>query len=266
MVDYEQMVWSFSRIHSHEQCPYEFYLNYLLKDEDGNRIYDRDDNFYGVFGSFCHELLEQILTKEITIDDAYIKYQEEFDDHLSVFDIKDSTKEKYFYLGLSYFSNLTFDWLDQYEILGVEKEVRFQVDKYKFVGFIDLLIREKSTGKIIVIDHKSSEYPLGKRGGVKKAKQKSYDSYKRQLYLYSKAVYEEYGQFPDVLAWNYFREEKWLDLPFIKNEYEESLKWAVDTIHKIKSDTEFPANIEHFYCKNLCGFRNNICEYIAGGY
>ena len=68
----QDMTWSFSRIHSYEQCPYEFYLNYLFKDEDGHRIYEGEDNFYGAFGSFCHELLAAVFNREISAEEAYI--------------------------------------------------------------------------------------------------------------------------------------------------------------------------------------------------
>lgn len=264
----KEMTWSFSRVHSYEQCPYEFYLNYLFRDENGNRIYEGEDNFYGAYGSFCHSLLEQILSQKISIDDAYIKYQEEYDDALSQFNVRETIIDKYFYLGLDYFGHLSFDWLKDYDVLGIEKRINFKIDAYQFVGYIDLLVREKKTGDIIVIDHKSSEYPLGKRGAVKKTKQESYDSYKKQLYLYSKAVIDEYGQAPKMLVWNYYKEQKWLEIPFAKDEYEEALMWATDTIHRIERDTEFVSHMEHFYCTQLCRFRRetHTCEYADGGF
>ena len=258
------MTWSFSRVHCVENCNYEFYLNYLLFDKDGNRIYDNEQNFYAAFGKFCHDLLEAILKRKLSIDEAYIKYQEEYDKRMDKFNIREATNEKYFYLGLDYFGDLDFNWLDKYEVLGIEKKVHFKVGKYSFVGYIDLLLKDKETGEIIVIDHKSSEFPLGKKGKVLKRKQEAYLSYKRQLYLYSKAIIEEYVVPPSKIKWNYFREKQWLELPFIQEEYEEALDWAEKTIEKIINEEEFPARVDYFYCHNLCGFRNS-CEYKSMG-
>ena len=38
--------------------------------------------------------------------------------------------------------------LDDYEILGVEKEVHFTIDGKEFVGYIDLLLKDKITKEI----------------------------------------------------------------------------------------------------------------------
>lgn len=262
----QDMTWSFSRIHSYEQCPYEFYLNYLFKDEDGHRIYEGEDNFYGAFGSFCHELLAAVFNREISAEEAYIKYQEDYDDRLSEFWVKDSTKESYFYKGLRYFSDFNPETRD-FDILGVEQKNYFTIGNYSFVAIIDLLLRKKSTGQIILLDHKSSDYPIGKRGGVLKSKQKTFESYKRQLYLYCKPVFDSYGVYPSHIGWNYFKESKDLILPFDEVEYSDSINWAVNTIHQIEKEDQFPENIDHFYCTQLCRFRKgtSTCEYADGG-
>ena len=71
-----------------------------------------------------------------------------------------------------------------------------------------------------------------------------------------------------MLVWNYYKEQKWLEIPFAKDEYEESLMWATDTIHRIERDTEFVSRMEHFYCTQLCRFRRgtHTCEYADGGF
>ena len=255
-----EMVFSFSRCHMFEECKYEWYLNYLLKDENGKRIYESEQNFYGAYGNFCHELLQKILNKEITIEEAVEIYQNDFDNEIQCFDVSDSIRDKYFYLGLDYFGTLDFEWLDDYEILGIEELCKFKVGEYNFIGYIDLLIREKATGKIIVVDHKSSEYPLGKRGKVLKKNEEKYESYKKQLYVYSKPVFEKYGVYPSEIWWNYFKDQKWLKLPFIKEEYDASLKWAEDVIGEMKKEEDFIPKLDFFYCQNLCNFRNS-CDY-----
>lgn len=254
-----KMVWSFSRCHSFEGCKYEWYLNYLLRDEEGKRVYDNEQNFYAAFGHFCHEILEKILNKEITIKESLKYYKDIFDEKVFVF-VPERTRDKYFYCGYEYFSNLDFDWLEDYEILGIEKECRFEIKDIPFIGYIDLLVRHKESRDIIVIDHKSSEYPIGKKGKVLKRKQSDYESYKKQLYLYSQQVFNEYGVYPTEIWWNYFRNQKWLNLPFIKEEYETSKKWAINVISEIHKEENFVPKMDYFYCSNLCGFRNS-CDY-----
>ena len=253
------MTWSFSRCHSFEGCKYEWYMQYLLKDENGNRLYDNEQNFYAAFGHFCHEILEKILNKEITTEEALEYYERNFDENVDIY-VAEKIRDKYFYCGYEYFLALNFDWLKDYEILGVEKECKFEIKGIAFIGYIDLLIKHKETGNIIVIDHKSSEYPIGKKGGVLKRKQSDYESYKKQLYLYSQQVKNEYGVYPSEIWWNYFRDKKWLKLPFIKEEYETSKKWAVSVISEIHKEENFVPKMDYFYCNNLCGFRNS-CDY-----
>lgn len=252
------MRWSFSRCHGFEGCRYEWYLCYLQKDES-------EQNFYAAFGKFCHDVLEKVLKKEMSVEDSLQYYTDNYDENVVGCDVAESTRDKYFYLGMSYFETLNFDWLEDYEILGVEKKCLFEIGGKNFVGYIDLLIRHKETKEIVVIDHKSSEYPIGKKGNVFKKKIKDYDSYKKQLYLYSQAVIDEYGVAPTEIQWNYFKEQKWLKLPFIKEEYEEAKKWATELISEIYNEDNFLPNLDYFYCNNLCGFRNN-CDYkLMGG-
>lgn len=259
--DIDNMTFSFSRCHSFEGCKYEWYMNYLLKDDDGKPIYESEQNFYAAFGKLCHEILEKFLLGEINLDEALDCFCESYDLQVRLLCENDTTCEKYFAYGYDYFSNVDFGWLKDYEILGIEKECRFEVSGIPFVGYIDLLIKDKTTGEIIVIDHKSSDYPIGKKGGILKRKQEDYEAYKRQLYLYSHQIYNEYNVYPSKLVWNYFKEQKWLELPFIYEEFVEANKWVERTVAKIKEEDEFIPKLDYFYCHNLCGFRN-ACDYL----
>lgn len=225
---------------------------------------DSEQNFYAAFGKFCHDVLEKVLKNEISTEESLQYYLDNYDENVIAYDVAESTRDKYFYLGMSYFETLDFEWLKDYEILGIEKKCLFEIDGKSFIGYIDLLVRHKETGEIIVIDHKSSEYPIGKKGGILKKKIKDYDNYKKQLYLYGKAIINEYGVMPSGIWWNYFKEKQWLKLPFIKEEYETSIIWAKDLISEIYEEENFLPNLEYFYCNNLCGFRNS-CDYKTMG-
>lgn len=253
----DAMTFSFSRISSFTNCKYEFYLKYIEGDPDREQL----QNFYAAFGKFLHDILEGVLKGILTKPEAIKSYEMQFDAKTAV-EVSSSTREKYYRLGLSYLEYMDFGWLVNYEILGVEKKVRFKIGKYFFVGFIDLLLRNKKTGNIVVIDHKSGEYPMTKNGTVKKNKQDAFLGYKRQLYLYCKAVFEEYGEYPESIEWNHFKDQMWLKIDFSLEEYEEAISWAENTIKEIYMEDDFHPNENYFYCNKLCGFRGN-CEYLA---
>lgn len=252
----DQMVWSYSRLSAYEHCKYEFYLQYIIADDNE---YLSEGNFYAESGSYVHDILAQILNHELTIEDAPIYYVDNFDDNVfyrTRKSIMDSTFEK----CANYFADESFDWIQDYEIVGVEQNVNFTINGYKFTGFIDVLLKDKD-GNFVIMDHKSSEYPLKKDGKVKKKSEKQFAEYKRQLYLYAYAVYELYGKFPTKLAWNHFKDGGQIAIiPFEEDEFEATKSWALDTISQIEKEEKWEENQDFFYCHNLCNFRAS-CEY-----
>lgn len=93
-----------------------------------------------------------------------------------------------------------------------------------------------------------------------KSEEKNFEKYKRQMYLYSKAVYDEYGEYPKYIVWNHFKDKKILKIPFNMEEYEDTLIMIEATVHAIENDDEFPAMEDYFFCHQLCNYRGS-CEY-----
>lgn len=256
------MIWSYSRLASFENCKYEFYLNYILRDFDN---YPKEDNFYAEVGRYVHKILEMIFNKELTLEEAAAYYVENFDDNVFA-QTSASTMERTFETCADYFAEVDFDWLANYEILGVEKEVRFEIGGYRFVGYIDLLLRDKRDGRIVIVDNKSSEYPFRSDGKIYARAKKNFEKYKKQMYLYCHAVNAEYSEFPKEITWNHFKDGGLLaTIPFDEKEYSQTLEWLLDTISRIEKEEEFEPSMNFFYCKNLCGFRSS-CEYLTVGY
>lgn len=251
----DTMTWSFSRLNSFYNCPHEWYERYVMcqKGENG---------FFGEFGGCCHKVLEKYEKGEISLFEISQEYEKLFSE-MVVHDAPPNKytdiKQSYFDKGLDYFDNIDLD-LENYEILGVEKEVKFQIANKDFIGYIDLLLKEKSTGKIIILDHKSASIKFLKNGNISKSDKPHVREFIRQLCLYAKPVLEEYGHV-DGLWWNLFKDKNWLKLPFNKEDYDEAIKWAEDTIKLIENETEFLCNPDTYYCWNLCSQRNNACQY-----
>lgn len=251
------MVWSFSRLNSFGHCPHEWKMHYLCGQ-------------YGMgsamaqFGSFVHHILEMYLKGELDLFELPIYYDDHYAEnvtlsfpHNNYVDLAD----KYYHQGLEYFEN--FDWdLSDYDILGVEKEVRFEYQGYQFVGYIDVLLRDKRDGKLVICDHKSSTLKFLKNGNISKTDIAHFEEFKKQLLIYSHAVMQEYGEGSvKALQWNLFRLGKIYTIPWSKREYEEAMKWAVDTIAQIRAETEWRPAPSAFYCRELCSQRNNACLY-----
>lgn len=249
------MTWSYSRISSFCQCPYEFYLRYIENNKS-------EENFFGQYGSFIHKILEKYAKGELSIFELSKYYEDNFDLEITCdapYSMGD-LRQAYFEKGLDYLDNIDLI-LDEYEVLGVEKKVSFSIDGYSFIGFIDLLLKDKTSGKILIIDHKSRALKFKKNGELSKTDSPAFEGFKRQLYLYSKGIIDEYKIAPSKLCWNMFKERKWISTDFHQDEYEQALQWAKWTIDMIKLEDEWKPNPEFYYCKYLCGMRNQACEY-----
>lgn len=251
----DNMVWSFSRVNSFGSCDYAWYLSYVEEIQG-------KDNAYAQFGTLCHKGIELFLTGELDIFTAAQWYQDNYSTYVTCDFPPNKTTDlgqKAYEQGLSYFSNLDFDF-DKYEVLGVEKECYFKVGKYNFKGFIDALYRDKKTGEIIIQDQKTSSFKYLKNGDVSKTNREQFDHYIAQEYIYSIPVLEEYGRV-DWLTWNMIRDQRTIKIPFDPQKLEETKQWAIDTIQQIENEALWlPDNSKSFYCNVLCNHKD-ICIY-----
>lgn len=253
----DKMRWSYSRLNTFDTCKYCFYLNYIINDDEE---YLSEGNFYAEAGSFMHEILAMFFGGKLSQSAAFKYFTKNFKKNV-FYQTKPSIQKNTYELCAKYLRDGDFSWLKNYEILGIEQEIEFTFKGYRFVCYIDLLLRDKRDGRIVLVDHKSSPYPFRKDGGVKKNSEKNFNHYRNQMYIYCYAIHEKYGEFPKELTWNHFKEMgKFATIPFIECEYKETMAWLEDTIHAIEEESEFGATLDYFFCKNLCNFRNS-CEY-----
>lgn len=249
------MTWSFSRLNLYDECPYAWYLKYIEK-ESG------EQNFYAENGKIMHEIFEMIANHEISIEETpeyYLNAFEEIEDD----NVKQSTKDGICEKCLDYLTS--FNGLDEekYDIIGVEMKLNFKIKNYKFVGFVDLLLRDKKTGKIILIDHKSSDHFMKKDGVTPlKSSIQSFLSYKKQMYLYAYGLKEQHSIDIETIVWHHFKDNGELTIiPFNDDELQESIDWALDVIKRIEKDDDFESNRTFMRCHRLCDFRND-CVYL----
>jgi hypothetical protein len=247
----DTMTWSFSRLESFYNCPYAWKRKYIDCEKGEN-------NAFASYGTLCHSLLEQYLKGKLGAFDLAGEYEQRFDEEIPEefpYNKYTDLRESYFYKGFNYFSEFV-DLIDcDYEVLGVEKKVEFNIDKYQFVGYIDALLMD-SDKNIIIMDQKSASLSWLKNGSPAKKSVEKMKMYERQLYLYSKALIDA-GMTPKFLCWNFFNDGKIYKIQFDQNNYNETIKWALETISLIEKETEFEMKEEYYFCKNICDYRNN---------
>lgn len=249
------MTFSFSRLNSYHTCPYGWKLQYL------DHVPQVGSGF-AEWGSLCHSIFEDyekgnLMEFELldAYEERYPQYmQNEFPPSRGI-----PLADKYYERGRELFAAFP-GFPEHWEILEVEANVRFEYEGYKFTGYIDLLVRDKTDGKLIVIDHKS-------KGGFKSAEEQAH--YAIQMYLYAHWVYLTYGEYPKELIFDMFRVEKMVHIPFVKADMDAALQWFVDTVHAIENDEDFWDKIALEYEKNnrpLTEFNQSDfwCNFLCG--
>lgn len=243
----KNMRWSYSRINSFINCPYGWYLKYLSEE-------DSMDKFYASYGSFVHRILEDyydgFLEKEELVFEFLNRFKEEVRGERPAL----LTVEKYIKAGVKYFREFSpFD----YETIAVEDKLVFSIKDKNFVGYVDYI--GQNGEEFVIIDNKSKDLsPRSKRKKPTK-KDEELDLSLRQLYLYSRGVFEKYKRFPTHLCFNCFKSGVFIKEPFVEDDYNRALQWAMDEIEIIEEEDEFSPNIEYFFCRFLCDVSHECC-------
>lgn len=244
----EDMVWSYSRIESFNDCPYRFFLKYISKCKDA-------DKFYASYGSFMHKLIENYYRGILSKDEMLTEFLTGFSKNVKGTRPQESTVQKYIRCGVEYLKGFQ---PFKYPMVEVEKRVEFEIEGLKFVGYIDYLGEEN--GEYYIIDNKSRDLKPRSNREKPTVKDKELDSMLKQLYIYSAAVKQEYGKFPKALCFNCFKSGVFIEEPFREEAYNEAISWVKRSVADIKLTDDFYPNREFFSCFYICGVSDD-CVY-----
>lgn len=164
--------------------------------------------------------------------------------------------DRYYAAGAAYFRQFT-GFGDNWEILAVEERFSIHIRGHLFVGIADLVLRDRETGGIVVIDHKSKS---------RKSMDKDISLYRHQLYIYAMYVREKFGVYPEKVAFNMFREGYLHEEAFDPDELTRTEDWIEALIGEIlaaEASGTFPPAPNAYFCNNLCGF-SAICSLYSG--
>jgi len=257
-------VWSWSSATQAHECPYGFYLQRLAEP----RI-EQDENVFAQYGSQMHEWLEMVFKGIMQPEELLELYLTDYDSKITLkwpFNRYVDLEKSYYEDGLAFarhFKGLS----PNYEVIGVELEMKAEIEGFKVIGYIDLLVKNKKTGEYIVVDHKS------KKKFASKAEEKKY---RKQLEFYGYLVHEKMGVWPAYTDLDLFRGQKHYiepctaeDCIAAKDYFIESVKTACETEewldkHSIKARENFKsandakkAGKADFFCAEICSVRSH---------
>ena len=265
-------VYSYSQLTTFEECPYAFYLQKLDKDIDKN---DFVENPFAQQGTLIHDLIDQWAKGKIKAEDLAKEYSRRYPKEVDssrwpAFLAAKGYAEKTYNDGLKYFTS--FNKFAGYTIAATEQKFRIKLCDRPFVGVVDMILTDNLTGEAIILDHKRKSLSTFKR---------EEKTIYRQQYLYANYFLQEYGCFPDILQFNLFLENGTvMEKKFSEKEYEETMKWAEETIKKMEefdvfdwyetkmdklrkkavADGKDPNRLRlDNFCENICSCRE-ICE------
>ena len=207
----------------------------------------QEQNSYAEYGLLCHSLLERWAKGELMSFELADAYEAEYDEAVKHYfpPFPKGLAGRYYDEGLQYFRS--FDGFgDDMEILSVEDKFELDIRDNRFVGIADLVLRDRNSGGITVIDHKSKS-----KNSMKKAQYEN----TRQLYTYAAYVKERFGAFPTLLRFNMFRYGVNIDEPFSRDRYAETMDWIERTIAEIKAEKEWKVSSSGYFCRFICSTR-----------
>lgn len=244
----EDMTWSYSRIRAFDDCPYRFFLRYLQDEEE-------EDEFYASFGSFMHSILDRFYKGEIKQEEMQSVFLTGFSDSVKGDRPSADIVSNYISDALNYFKN--FQKLP-YSMIGTEVSTRFDFDGIPMVGIIDYIGRD-TDGSLVIVDNKSRKLKPRSKRKRPTENDKTLDEMLMQLYIYSEAVFQKYGEYPKHLCFNCFLNNSYIKEPFCEEKLEETKRWVHTKVSEILNAEEFPPSLSFFPCKYLCGVSNQCC-------
>lgn len=278
---------SYSQLTVFLQCPMRWLKYYLLGEgeSDDTESTELGTQIHAAIESYCHGLQygkewslgEVIDLFEGSLDMREIRFKPE-DDEIIVQQHLDMAKSLFH--GDSGLGKLLKDC----DIIGQEIEFRypfklpfevlFEGEVYNEVvinGFIDLLLKDKKTGNLIVVDHKTSKKIFDV--------DKLYHDY--QFPIYSLVIQDMYGRLPSKCYYNFTRFNTLCEAPalvendkdsyvvkyFTRGKNKGQPKWVVKSVNMVKQ--ELNDIFQSMYCpKKSSDYKGNataLCSWCTFG-
>lgn len=165
------LIWSYSKLNTFNQCTYEYYLSRIMK-------YKSEDNIYSLSGTVAHDILEDYYNNKIKYENMLDRFDRDFlivemSDFKFSSDVEKNLKMRNKYKEcISHFFKHHIPV--NHKVL-TERQVWIDIEGNIFIGYIDAIHKENNI--YIITDYKTSSITEYK-GDKLKEKQK-------QLLLYA---------------------------------------------------------------------------------
>ena len=257
----ENITFSFSSVTSFETCKGGWKLNYIDK-KDGI------SNFFAQYGNLIHDCLEKYFRRELDSFELSEYYRTTYDTVITASPptypagMADNYREQ----GQDFFDRFFYP-IGDYDVLAVEASASFIIPfagrEVKFIAKPDLLLKEKSTGKVFLIDFKTSN-PFRKYKDTRVEDKRKTEGYYKQLYVYAHAIRETMGVNVDVMSLWFPRMDAFLNKTWNEFDELETLNWLKSGIENILAEEDFSYNKSNeYFCMNLCSVRH-LCPMWGG--
>lgn len=244
----QDMTWSYSRVKTFENCPYKFYLRYILGRKPSRA-------FFSDYGGFVHSLLERYYKGELKRDELPSEYLIGFSDAVQGKAMSAKVFQSYFNDGLRYLREFV---PVEGGIVKAEGKIDGEIDGIRFTGIVDLTVDDGED--LMIVDHKSRALkPRSNRAKPTKTDEEL-DEMLIQLYLYVPLIEKMYWRKPATLAINSFRTNTLIKEPFDDGKFESAKQWLKTSVERITNEEDFDPEPEYFKCRHLCEMCEH-CEY-----
>ena len=158
------VLWSWSKINTYINCPYEYMLKYILKIPE-----DKKDSIYAVSGNYAHSIVEKLYRNELDNQGMLDEYEEklfEFNTMGLMYDRTDKDKNEK--IAKKYEACMRHFFLNHKKVTDkpiIEPFILIKIGNQYFQGYIDILNVEERDGKkkIFISDWKTSSLYSGKK-------------------------------------------------------------------------------------------------------
>ena len=210
--------WSYSKLDVAASCPFAFKKLYLDHVKP-------DPNPFGQLGTLCHDLLADFALGKLAAFDLLPQFERRYPREVKAqwpsfpLNLEERTRDK----AAAYFRS--FSGFPFKRILMVEEKLIGTVAGHPFSGILDLAAEDED-GRIIIVDHKSS--------GMSEYRGRRLAHRLRQLFLYAHLLRQCCGIRADAVAFNLFKEDQWIEVPWKQLAEDEAVSWAAGIMAAIE--------------------------------
>lgn len=247
-------IYSHSKLAIYERCPLAFQYKYIDKCKL-DVPYIPIERFLGdCIHITLQKLYEHLIISpkydvtllEIINDFEYI-WKENYNDSIKL--REGQTQQEFIQAGHDmlelYFEN-NYPFTQEMN-LCVEERLLWEIDGFKFIGFVDRISAIPEKNKLIINDYKTSS-TMPEEEDLKK---------ERQLVLYKMAIEEKYPEKEIELVYHFLRFGKKIKIDVTEEEQENIKKEVLNTVSEIQIDT-WEKNF-----KSRVGERCEWCDYVS---